>query len=135
MSLGGCFLMSMQCCTTHAEVGYRLKHFPKISMHEQLYISGHVREKWPKPVRAIESIAAEPFSHYRILAEAKKDAVIAKTRANAAKKKNQMRNIWLVSTKERDAYAGLDNVMNVPKFIRTVTCVGRSHSLTGLCGL
>ena len=127
--------MSMQCFTTHAKFGYCLKHFPNISMHKQLYISGHVREKWPKAVRAIESIAAEPFSHYTILAEARKDAVIAKARTNAAKKKkNLMRNIWLVSTKERDAYAGLSNVVNVPKFIRTVTCIDRSLSLTGPCG-
>ena len=134
VSPGGCFLMSMQCFTTHAEFGYCLKHFPNISMHKQLYISGHSREKWPKAVRAVESIAAEPFSHYRILTEARKDVVIAKARANAAKKKNQMRNIWLVSTKERDAYAGLSNVVNDPKFTRTVTRIDRSLSLTGLCG-
>ena len=93
-----------------------------------------VREKWPKAVRAIESIAARPFSHYRILAEVTKDVVIAKCRANAVKKKNRTRNIWLVSTQERDAYAGLSNVMNMPKFIETVTCIDRSLSLTGLCG-
>ena len=97
VSLGGCFLMSMQCFTTHAEFGYCLKHFPNNSMHKQLFISGHVREKWPKAVRAIESITAEPFFHYGILTEARKDLVIAKARANAAKKKNQMRNIWLRS--------------------------------------
>ena len=55
VSLGGCFLMFMQCFTTHAEFGYCLKHFPKISMHKQLYISGPVREKWPKAVRVIEA--------------------------------------------------------------------------------
>ena len=93
VSLGGCFLMSMQCFAAHAEFGYCLNHFPKISMHKQLYISGHVREKWPKAVRAIESIAAGPFSHYRILAEPEKDAVIAKARDNAANNNNQMRNI------------------------------------------
>ena len=104
-------------------------------MHKQLYISGPVREKWPKAVRAIESIAARPFSHYRILAEVRKDVVIAECRANAAKKKkNRMRNIWLVSTKERDAYAGPGNVMNIPSLMQTVTCIDRSLSLTGLCG-
>ena len=126
--------MTTQCFTTHADFGYCLKHFPNIIMHKQIYISGPVREKYPKAARAIESIAARKLSHYRILAEVRKDAVIAKARANAAKKKNQTRNIWLVSTKERDAYAGLNSVMNVPKFIRTVTCIDRSLSLTGLCG-
>ena len=99
VSLGGCFLMSMQCFITHADSGYCLKHFPKIIMHKQLYISGPVREKWPKAVRAIESIAARPFSRYRILAAVRQDVVTAKCRANAAKKKNQMRNRWPVSTK------------------------------------
>ena len=103
-------------------------------MHEQLYISGPVRAKWPKAVRVVESIAARPFSHYRILTEARQDVVIAKTRANAAKKKNLMRHIWLVSTKERDAYAGFRNVVNIPKFIQAVTCIDRTLSLTGLCG-
>ena len=60
------------------------------------------------------------------------DAVIAKARANATKKKNPMRNRWPVSTKERDAYAGLSNIVNVPKFIRTVTCIDRSLSLRPL---
>ena len=110
-------------------------------MKKTIYISGCIRDKSPKIVRAIETIAKTPFSKWRILSEAKKDQVIAKARANATRARangrrpqHQTTNIWLVSTKEREDYAGIRIVMNVPLFIDYATCIDENLTLIGLCG-
>jgi hypothetical protein len=139
--LGGCFLMSTQFFTTCGKAGLCLKHVPKISVRKTIYISGCIRDKSPTKVRAIETIAQTPFSKWRILSEAKKDQVIAKARANATRARahgqkwqHHTMNIWLLSSKEREDYAGIRIVMNVKLFIDYATCIDKNLTLTGLCG-
>ena len=135
-------MMSTQCFTTCGQQGFCLKHVPKITTKKTLYISGKFRDKSPQMVRAIETIVTTtPFSKWNILVETKKDHVIAKARdratrarANGQKPANQTRNLWLVTTQEREDYAGIRIVMDVPLFIDYATCIDRSHTLTGLCG-
>ena len=121
--------MSTQCFTTCGNAGLCLKHVPNISVNKTVYISGLLRDKSPKTVRAIETIARTPFSEWKILSEARKDQVMARARANATKK-NQTRNFWLVSKKEREDYAGINNVMSILKFMSMVTCIDRSLTLS-----
>ena len=110
-------------------------------MKKTIYISGFIRDKFPKIVTAIEAIATTPFSKYKILPEAKKDRVLATAQgraqamvANGKRPTNQTRNIWLVSSHEREDDAGIRIVMNVPMFIDYATCIDRNLTLTGLCG-
>ena len=133
--------MSTQCFTTCGKAGFCLKHVPNISVKKTIYISGSLRAKSPKIVRAIETMATKtPFSKWKILAETRKDHVIALARAkvmraqaNGLKPKNQNTHLWLVSTREREDYAGIRIVMNVPLFIDYATCIDRNLTLTGLC--
>ena len=150
--VGGCFLMSTQCFTTCGEAGFCVKHVPNIAVTKTLYTSGKFRDKSPKMAVAMETIVAKtPFSKWNILVETKKDHVIAKARANATRARangrkpaNQTTNLWPVTTQEKEDYAGIRIVMNVPLFIDYATCIDRNLtlislsqrpvSLTGLCG-
>ena len=134
--------MSTQCLTTCGKAGFSLKHVPKIKVGKILYMSYKFRDKFSKMAVAIETIVTQtPFSKWKILAESRKDDVIAKAqdratraRANGKKPANQTRNLWLVTKQEKQDYAGIRVVMNVPLFITYATCIDRRLTLTGLCG-
>ena len=134
--------MSTQCFTTCGKVGFCLKHVPKVKVEKKLYMSYKFRKKNSKMAVAIETIVTKtPFSKWTILAESRKDHVIALARdrarralANGKTPTNQTRNLWLVTKQEKQDYAGIRVVMNVPLFITYATCIDRRLTLTGLCG-
>ena len=135
--------MSTQCFTTCGKAGFCLKHVPKIKVGKKtLYMSYKFRDKNSKMAVAIETIVTKtPFSKWTILAESRKDHIIAMARdrarraqANGKKPANQTRNLWLVTKQEKQDYAGIRVVMNVPLFITYATCIDRRLTLTGLCG-
>ena len=135
--------MSTQCFTTGGKAGFCLKHVPKVNKGEKfLYMSDKFRHKFSKMAVAIDTMVMNtPFTKWKILPEAKKEIVIAQVRASAAraqangkKPTNQTRNLWLVTKQEKQDYAGIRVVMNVPLFITYATCIDRRLTLTGLCG-
>ena len=120
-----------------------LKHKPKVNVGQKtLYMSGKFRDKFSKMAVAIETMVMNtPFSKRNIMAETKKNHVIAKARESAARaqandkrQNNQTRNLWLVTNQEKEDYAGIRVVMNVPMFITFATCIDRNLTLTCLCG-
>ena len=140
---GRLFLDVHTVFTTCGKAGFCLKHVPKIKVWKKtLYMSYKFRDKSSKMAVAIETIVTKiPFSKWNILAESRKDHIIAMARdratraqANGKKPVNQTRNLWLVTKQEKQDYAGIRVVMNVPLFITYATCIDQNFKLTGLCG-
>ena len=135
--------MSTQCFTTGGKAGFCLKHVPKVNIGQKfLYMSDKFRHRFLKMAVAIDTMVMNtPFTKWKILPEAKKEIVLAQVRqsaaraqANGKKQLNQTRNLWLVTKQEKQDYAGIRVVMNVPLFITYATCIDRRLTLTGLCG-